>query len=102
MRKLLSSFVLVGSLGASSAQAHHGPFHGPYGYGGGYCPGIAPQPLYHPPSVQHVPVFHPTGTHWNPAFGWHTDGHIDYLPRYVPGHYDTYYGGHVHPNPWYH
>jgi hypothetical protein len=85
---------------SATAQADH--FHGGFGgYGGGYGGyGGYSQPIFHGPSVHLDPVYHATSSHWTPSQGWHTHGHIDYVPHYVPGHFDTLHNGHIHANPW--
>jgi hypothetical protein len=100
MKTLLFGGALIGALCGlpEGAQAQFG-LYGPsqatcYGYGPGYCPAYQPYPV--PPSVHYHPFYHQTGTHWNPQLGWHTDGHIDPIPHFVPGGYGPYFGGNPH------
>jgi hypothetical protein len=75
----------------------YGPSFSSYGYGFGHS-----HPIYHPPSVHYHRVYHPTRTHWTPGRGWHTHGHIDYVPHYTPGHFDRLHGNHIDLNPHFH
>jgi hypothetical protein len=92
----------------SQAMAHDGHFHGGYGNYGVYSTGVwnggynFTQQVYHPPTIQYRKVYHPTKLHWTPKRGLHSHGHFDYVPTYVPGHFDTLHNGHVHSNPWFH
>ena len=107
LKTLSLAAAMILTVGAT-AQADH--FHG--GFGGGYCGTVIyggyggyggyTSPIYHGPSVHYDPVYHPTSSHWTPSKGWHTHGHVDYVPHYTPGHFDTLHNGHVHSNPWYH
>lgn len=58
--------------------------------------------VYDPPSVHYDRVYHPDYQHWTPSRGFHTHGHYDLVPHYVPGHYDTLHRHHIDVNPWYH
>jgi len=87
--------------GYSSGYGGHGGGYG--GYGGGYGGGCnTSRPIWHGPSVHYDRVYHPTRVHWTPRRGLHTHGHYDYVPHFVPGHYDFLHGNHIHTNPRYH
>jgi hypothetical protein len=58
--------------------------------------------VYHGPSVHYDPVWHHEYNHWTPRRGWHSHGHFDAVPHYVPGHFDYHHFDHIDPNPWYH
>jgi hypothetical protein len=94
--------VIVPLATVPQVQAHDGHFHG--GYSGGYWNGgyNFTKPIYHQPSLHFHRVYHPTRLHWTPNRGWHTHGHVDIVPHFTPGHYDTYHNGHIHANPWFH
>ncbi len=79
------------SVGFGYGHSHHS--HSLYGYNG---------PIYHRPSVHYHRVYHPTRSHWTPGRGWHTHGHIDYVPHYVPGHFDHHHHNHIDLNPHFH
>ena len=112
----LLAFAVVGFSGAEQAEAQSrrfaigfstGPSYGfNRGYPGGYHVGHHHQhrsgPIYHAPSVHHDPVYHPEYLHWTPGRGVHTHGHYDYVPHYVPGHFDRRHGNHIDLNPHFH
>ena len=102
LKTLSLAAAMILTVGAT-AQADH--FHGGHSHGGGYGGyggyGFT-SPIWHGSSVHLDRVYHPTRTHWTPSRGWHTHGHFDYVPHYVPGHFDTFHNGHIHTNPWYH
>jgi hypothetical protein len=75
----------------SYVVGHRG--HGRFGYDG---------PVYHAPSVHYHRVYHPEYSHWTPYRGWHTHGHYDHVPHYVPGHFDRYHRDHIDVNPHFH
>jgi hypothetical protein len=58
--------------------------------------------LYHAPSVHYDRVYHPTYSHWTRSRGYHSHGHYDTVPHYVPGHYDRCHRGHIDLNSRYH
>ena len=78
--------VVAMSLSAGQASAQWGGYGGySAGYGGYGGYGHS----YHAPSVQYQPQFHGS-SHWTPYRGSHSHGHIDYVPRYSPGHMHHY------------
>lgn len=92
-----SPYSSYGSYGYSSGYGYSGSYGG-YGLGNGF--GSAR--IYHGPSVHYDRVYHPTTTHWTPRRGWHTHGHYDLVPHYVPGHFDRIHRDHIHLNPRFH
>ena len=111
----LTAAVVVGGaalLWDSSAYAQHcgNGYRGHYGgYSGGYSSRYygghryqRSHPTWHRPSVHYDRVYHPTYRHWTRSRGLHTHGHYDYVPHYVPGHYDRCHNGHIDLNPRYH
>ena len=104
MKTLLKNvFLAAAVVVAFGATARADHFHGGHSHGGGFGGyGGYKTPIYHGPSVHYDKVYHPTRTHWTPGRGWHTHGHYDYVPHYVPGHFDTLHNGHIHANPWFH
>ena len=110
-----AAFACVGLDGAEQAQAQdrHAPFRVSYGslyghYGqhrhhaGHHHRRRHSGPIYHPPSVHYDRVYHPEYYHWTPGRGLHTHGHYDYVPHYVPGHFDRLHGDHIDLNPHFH
>ena len=95
VRKVLAGLALaVAALAISQpVQADH------FEHGHGHVHGIQ---VWHPSSVHFNRVYHPTRIHWTPGRGLHTHGHYDLVPHRTPGHFDLYYSGHIHGNPWYH
>ncbi len=75
--------------------SHYGGNYGGHGYHRSHS-------VWHGPSVHYDRVYHPTSRHWTPYRGWHTHGHYDYVPHYVPGHFDRWHNGHIDLNPRYH
>jgi len=111
---LTGAVVIVGAglLVPSDAEAQCFSYHSGYGgisfsygshYGGhhGYHRAYR-VPIYHPPSVHLDRVYHHDYSHWTPRRGWHSHGHYDVVPHYVPGHFDTLHGRHIDLNPRYH
>jgi hypothetical protein len=96
------------SHGGHYSQGGHGSHYGHsqgnhYGHGNGHAYGHRGRsPIYHPPSVHYHQRYHVDSYHWTPGRGLHTHGHIDLVPHYTPGHYDTLHNGHIHGNPYYH
>jgi hypothetical protein len=116
---LLAFFATVGFSTPSDAADRYGGFRLPHssvfaghygyrhvgGYGGGYRGrGYIPRsgPIYHGPSLHYDSVWHHEFDHWTPGSGWHSHGHFDQVPHYVPGHFDYHHFDHIDPNPWYH
>lgn len=79
------------SFAAQPASAQWGSGYGGYGgYGGGYGGygsgyGGYSQGGYHSPSMHYDRQFHGS-SHWTPFRGYHSHGHYDNVPHYVPGH----------------
>lgn len=100
----LAVLAVVGLATTTTAEAGHGYGHGHghshRGWGGGY--GGSRGTVYHAPSVHIDRRYHADYSHWTPGRGYHTHGHIDYVPHYVPGHRDFRHGNHVHANPRFH
>jgi hypothetical protein len=109
-----AAFSSVGFGGAEQAEAQprrvsvgvsYGPSYAYYGprYGvrhGGHHRNSGP--IYHAPSVHYDPVYHAEYYHWTPGRGVHTHGHYDYVPHYVPGHFDRRHHDHIDLNPHFH
>jgi len=79
---------------------HHHGYGGRRVWGGGGRPWAGS--FYHGPSVHHDALWHHEYDHWTPRRGWHGHGHYDFVPHYVPGHFDYHHFNHVDPQPWYH
>lgn len=99
MKRLFGfSLLAMGLLLVSVSTAEAGGFGRSGRYGSRWNRG----PVYHAPSVHYDEVYHETYRHWTPFRGWHSHGHVDVVPHYVPGHFDYRHGRHVHGNPHYH
>src|SRR5688572_161651 len=83
-----------------SVQYRHRPTRGGYYSNHYYRPRSAP--IYHAPSVHYDRVYHHEYSHWTPHRGWHSHGHYDAVPHYVPGHFDRLHGNHIDLNPHFH
>lgn len=78
--------VFAMSLSPSEANAQWGISFGNYGGYGGYSGYRGHNhTTYHAPSVHYHKQFHGY-SHWTPSRGYHSHGHYDYVPHYVPGH----------------
>ena len=106
----LVAFACVGFGGPEQAQAQrrlsvgfsYGPSYAYYGGHHGHVHRRRSAPIYHAPSVHYDRVYHPEFYHWTPGRGLHSHGHYDYVPHYVPGHFDRWHGNHVDLNPHFH
>jgi hypothetical protein len=85
-------------------HSSHGHFHGGgrhwHGHGGhGHRWSGS---FYHRPSVHFDALWHHEYDHWSPRRGWHSHGHYDSVPHYVPGHFDYHHFDHIVPHPFFH
>ncbi len=87
------------SYGYGRGSGYGGYGYGYNRYGGGY--GMS-RPIWHGPSVHLDRVYHREYSHWTPHRGFHSHGHYDRVPHFVPGHFDFLHGNQIHTNPRHH
>ncbi len=82
------AFVAVACGAASTALAGKWSFsfgiHGPHGHLDVHHAPVYRARVYHAPPVHYDHVYHVDYYHWTPHLGYHSHGHVHYVPRYAP------------------